>query len=65
MPPRTERLLKELKEWCDVRGYGAKAEAARAIGVKRQAVSDWFSARQEPTGEQVLAIQEFLRTHRK
>lgn len=36
----------------------SRTEAARAIGVKRQAVTDWFAERQEPTGEQVLAIQE-------
>jgi hypothetical protein len=27
---------------------------------KRQAITDWSAGRQGPTGEQVLAIQEFL-----
>lgn len=61
MPPRTKKLLNELEAWCNARGYGSRTEVARAIGVKRQAVTDWFAERQEPTGEQVLAIQEFLR----
>jgi hypothetical protein len=42
-----------------VAGCGAKAEAARELGVKRHAVTDRFAERQEPTGEQVLLLSNF------
>ena len=33
---------------------------AAAADIRKQAVSNWFAGRQEPTAEQVLAIQEFM-----
>jgi transcriptional regulator with XRE-family HTH domain len=59
MPPRTRKLLKELKAWCD-QEHGRQAEVARYLKLPRQAISNWFGERSWPTGEQVLAIQEFL-----
>ena len=59
VPPRTEQLLRELKAWCDQK-HGRQSEIARYLGVPRQAINNWFGGRNWPTGEQVLAIQEFL-----
>jgi hypothetical protein len=65
MPPRTEKLLAELKSWCtDQSGRtirGRNAEAGRAAGTTRQAVNDWFAGKRQPTAEQALAILEFLK----
>jgi hypothetical protein len=69
MPPRTEKLLAELKEWCvDSSGKtirGRNAEVAKAADTTRQAVHDWFAGRRQPTAEQILAIQEFLGERRE
>jgi hypothetical protein len=64
MPPKTEKLLTELKEWCDEK-YGRRAEFARAIGTTRGAITHWFAGRQQPTAEQVLEVLEFLKKHRR
>jgi DNA-binding transcriptional regulator YiaG len=64
MPERVRKLLDELKAWCDLE-RGRRWEVARFVGVQRQVVSNWFAHRQEPTGEQVLALLEFLRKQRR
>jgi transcriptional regulator with XRE-family HTH domain len=67
MSERVERLLAEARAWCEpVRGR--QSELAAFLGVSRQAVSAWFAdkPKKQPTAEQALAIQEFLRTvHRE
>jgi hypothetical protein len=56
----TEQLIEELKEWCgDIRGR--RTEAAKAAGTSLQAVVDWFAKRRQPTAEQALQIQAFLK----
>jgi transcriptional regulator with XRE-family HTH domain len=62
--PRIRRLLVELRGWC-TQERGRQAAVARAMGVFPQTVSDWFSEKKQPTGEQALAIQEFLRKQRR
>jgi DNA-binding transcriptional regulator YiaG len=64
MGPLTETLLKKLLDWCD-KEHGRKKKAADALGVSPQTLSNWFSGRQQLMGEQALAIQEFLKRHRK
>jgi plasmid maintenance system antidote protein VapI len=59
MAERTKKLLSELQTWCN-REYGRRSEAARVLGVSPQAVTNWFAGRQELTGEQALALHEFL-----
>jgi len=60
MASLTEQLIEELKEWCgDVRGR--RTEAAKAAGTSLQAVVDWFAKRRQPTAEQALLIQAFLK----
>jgi len=59
MPPRTQKLIAALRSWCDER-YGRRSEIGRTLGVGLQVITNWFAGRQEPTGEQALAVQEFL-----
>lgn len=62
--PRIRKLLNQLQQWCS-QGWGRQAEVARALGVFPQTVSAWFADQKQPTGEQALAIQEFLRAQRR
>ena len=65
MTPRTQKLVDSLKKWCGHK-RGRKAEIARVIAgganspQSREAVSRWFSGNQTPTGDQILAVQEFF-----
>jgi hypothetical protein len=62
--PRIRILLNELQQWCD-QEWGRRTEVAGFLDVFPQTVSDWFAERKYPTGEQALAIQEFLRKQRR
>jgi hypothetical protein len=44
---------------CD-QGRGRQSEVAAVIGTTRQAINHRFAGRQQPTSEQILAVQEFL-----
>jgi len=59
MPFTTEQLISRLKTWCDKK-RGRRLELSKKLGVSAQTVTNWFKGRQEPTGEQVLRILEFL-----
>jgi transposase-like protein len=71
MSQRVKRLLAEAKAWCESQGEGGQTKLAKILGVKRQAVSVWFIQAQEkkpkknPTAEQALHLEEFLKTQRK
>ena len=60
MPPRTDKLLAAIKEWCDAE-RGRRSALARLIGTSPQTVTHWFAGRKTPTLEQGLAIQEILK----
>jgi transcriptional regulator with XRE-family HTH domain len=62
MPPRTDRLIAELKAWCDQR-RGRRTQLAKFLGIAPQTVTDWFTPKRkkQPTAEQALGILEFLR----
>jgi transcriptional regulator with XRE-family HTH domain len=64
MPPHTDRLLAQLKEYCAAE-RGRQTAVAEAIGVSRQRINDWLSGRVQPTGEQALALLEFLQHAKK
>jgi transcriptional regulator with XRE-family HTH domain len=64
MPPKTQKLLDELKAWCD-QDYGRRSEIAKVVGTTRQAITNWLSGRRQPTAEQILAVQEFLKKQRR
>jgi len=59
VPERTSKLLSELKTWCDTNRV-KQVELARMLGVTPQGVTEWFKGRNQPTGEQVLAMLEIL-----
>jgi hypothetical protein len=65
MPPRVDKLLADLKAWCDEE-RGRRSEVARMLGISRAALTQWFNPESSrlPTAEQALAIQEFLQTQR-
>jgi DNA-binding transcriptional regulator YiaG len=62
--PRIRKLLNELQQWCS-QEWGRQAEVARVLGVFPQTVSAWFADQKQPTGEQALAILEFLKAQRR
>ena len=64
MSERTTKLMEDLKSWCS-RERGRQAEVARAIETTPQTVNDWLSGRKQLTGEQALALQEFLKKQRR
>ena len=61
---RTEKLLRALSYWC-AQGYGRQSEVARLLNVSPQQFNDWLKGRTQLTGEQALAIQEFMRHRRR
>jgi hypothetical protein len=67
MPERVERLLAAARAWCKAAPRGRQSELAAFLGVSRQAVSAWFAQnpKKQPTAEQALAIQEFLKKQRR
>ncbi|MBV8279660.1 MAG: hypothetical protein JO170_30950 [Verrucomicrobia bacterium] len=59
MTERTDRFLARVRAWCD-KEHGRRARLARFMEVPKQTVTDVLNGRQLPTGEQVLAMQEYL-----
>lgn len=64
MPPKTQKLLDDLRLWCD-QEYGRRSEIARLLDLGPQAITDWFAGRRQPTAEQILTVQEFLAKQRE
>jgi hypothetical protein len=62
-PERTQRLLAEVKAWCKTNNVLQK-DLAKMIGVSPQRFNDIMTRRRgcEPTGEQVLQLQELLKS---
>src|SRR5260370_41590162 len=64
--PKTQRLLDELRQWCDEPPtYGKRKRVGDIIGVSSQTITNWFAGEQNPTSEQVLNIQDFLKQRDK
>jgi hypothetical protein len=61
--PKTEKLISELKTWCDEE-YGRRSEIARLLNASPSVVSDWFAGRRTPSLDQGFMIKEFLRKQR-
>jgi hypothetical protein len=68
MGARIQKLLRAAEEWCNAPdGRGRRSKLARYVGVKPQHVSMWFAEMKkerpgrEPTGEQALALEAFLK----
>ena len=60
----SERLLAELKAWCDQK-HGRRMELARLLGVSPQLVSDWMARRRTPTLDDGLKLMAFLKQQRR
>lgn len=60
-PPDSEvaKILAELQAWCEAE-YGRQAKLAKALGVNRRRVTDYFAGRTSPTWATGLKIQKFL-----
>ena len=56
---RTRKLVEQLRKWAS-RQHGRQQEVANTLGVHKSVVSNWLAFRQELTGEQALALHEFL-----
>lgn len=58
---RTAMLISVLKLWCAEK-HGRQAQASKILCLGGSTLRDWLSGRRQPTGEQALALSEFLRT---
>jgi len=56
--------LSKLRQWCEEE-RGRKSLVARYLDIDSQALSNLFGDRRQLTGEQALAIQEFLKKQRR
>ena len=65
-PERTRRLLAEVKAWCKTH-HVLQKDLAVILGVSPQRLNDILTGRRgcEPTGEQVLQLQELMKTKPK
>jgi transcriptional regulator with XRE-family HTH domain len=61
MGQRTAQLLTMLRTWCE-QERGRQTQVAKILEVGPSTVADWLSGRRQFTGEQSLAVQDFLRT---
>ena len=66
MPPKTQKLLNELKAWCDQEPrYGRRTSVAKALGTSLQTITNWFGGWAQPTSEQILDVQDFLKKQKR
>jgi len=58
----TDELISRLRKWCEKK-EGRKKQVAEYLGIPPSALSNMFRATkpQQPTGEQALAILNFLK----
>jgi hypothetical protein len=61
---RVDILLEEVRAYCREK-HGRRSQLARYLGLTPQKVTDILNARQQPTGEQALAMQEWLALERR
>jgi DNA-binding transcriptional regulator YiaG len=59
-PERTQRLITEIKAWCEAHQI-KQVELARRLSVSPQLVTEWIKGRKQPTGEQALHMLELLK----
>jgi transcriptional regulator with XRE-family HTH domain len=63
-PERTDRLIAEVKAWCQ-RNKVKKKDLAAILEMTPQALNDVLSGRNQPSGEKVLHLQEIINTPAK
>jgi hypothetical protein len=66
VPERVKRLLAEARQWCG-QERGRQSKLAKILEVSPQALSAWWTgyAGKQPTAEQALALEAFLRDKRR
>jgi hypothetical protein len=66
MPPKTQKLLDELKAWCnEPPAHGKRTQVAQILEISPQTITNLFGGRQQPTAEQILNIQDFLQKQKR
>jgi hypothetical protein len=66
MPPKTQKLLDELKAWCnEPPAHGKRTQVAQILEISSQTITNLFGGRQQPTSEQILNIQDFLKKQKR
>jgi len=62
----TDELILRLRKWCEKK-EGRKKQVAEHLGIPPSALSNMFRAKkpQQPTGEQALAILNFLKAQQR
>ena len=63
-PEKAQQLLLKLDSWCSEK-RGRQSEVACAVGVGRQLVNDWLAGRKKMTGDEALAVLDFLAKQRR
>lgn len=64
MPPRTEKLLVEVFEWCADHQVN-QVELARLLGVRPSHVTEWKKGRNLPNAETALTMIELIKSKPK
>jgi transcriptional regulator with XRE-family HTH domain len=64
MGERTDRLVTEMKKWAKAKKL-KNQELAKLLGITPQGITEIFKGRNQPTGEQVLAILELMKRSRR
>jgi hypothetical protein len=66
VPERVRKLLADARVWCS-QERGRQSRLAKVLGVTPQAISAWWTEYRgkQPTAEQALALDEFLKTQRR
>jgi transcriptional regulator with XRE-family HTH domain len=62
--PELEKLLNDLKTWCD-KERGRQAKIAERLGVSRGLVNDWITGRREPGTNEYISLRNFLKRQRR
>jgi transcriptional regulator with XRE-family HTH domain len=62
--PELEKLLNDLKTWCDEE-RGRQAKIAERLGVSRGLVNDWITGRREPGTNEYISLRNFLKRQRR
>jgi predicted XRE-type DNA-binding protein len=64
MGERTDRLVTEMQKWAKAQKLKNK-ELAEILGITPQGMTEIFKGRNQPTGEQALAMLELMKRSRR
>ncbi len=63
--PLLDALIIQVKDKLETLGRGAQADLARHLGVAPHHVTRWLTRTREPSAENTLALQEWLKIKRR